>query len=338
MSETAEPGLTTGGPNFLSADARELYRVVVRSNGQLAPSDLPTEAKPALQELLDMGLLVPDTDHPEVLVAVDPQQLSEGLAAAWQHKALSLLTRAVALPAALKDLTEAFHTPEQVGGTIEYVRGKVLINQRLQQLTNSCSEEFLAAQPGGPRPPEALASSIDRDLALLRRGATARTIYHPSTRYHVPTRDYVTAVTQAGAQVRTLDEPYTRILVIDRRTAIIPVADDLNLAAFVHDQAIISYIVAEVFERNWNRAIDFDGARAVPQQVVSRLRQTIIDLMLKGTSHRVIARSLGISERTLARHIAEMREDYHVESLFQLGYVLARSNPAQPEVESPGFE
>ncbi|MDH6123673.1 helix-turn-helix domain-containing protein [Kitasatospora sp. GP82] len=331
MSEMAEPGLTSGGLGVLSDDARELYRRVLRANGRLAPSEAGLSRSPHLDELLDIGLLVPDTDEPGMLVAVDPRQLSENLATTWQRKALDLLTRAVALPTDLKDLTEAFHTPEQSGGTIEYVRGKVLINQRLQQLTNGCTQEFLAAQPGGPRPPDALAGSIARDLELLRRGAVARTIYHPSTRYHPPTRDYVATIAQAGGQVRTLDEPYTRILVIDRHTAIIPVADDLNVAAFIHDQAVISYLVTEVFERNWSRAIEFDGTSSVPQQVVSRLRKTIIDLLLKGTSHRVIARSLGISERTLARHIADMREDYQVDSLFQLGYVLARTTPAGPD-------
>lgn len=325
MSGKAEPCLTSGGPDVLSDEARELYRSALRSHGHLVPKELGLVGSAHLGELLDMGLLVPDTDEPDILVAVDPRQLAEDLTATWQRRALALLSRAVALPAELREFSEIFHTRAHVGGTIDYVRGKVLINQRLRQLTNECGEEFLAAQPGGPRPPEALASSRERDLALLRRGAAARTIYHPSTRYHPPTRDYVAAICEAGGQVRTLDEPYTRLLVIDRQTAILPLAGDLNAAAFIHDQAIISYIVTEVFERNWTHAIEFDGTTAVPQHVVSRLRKTIIDLLLKGTSHRVIARSLGISERTLARHIADMREDYGVDSLFQLGYVLGRS-------------
>ncbi|GAA0661303.1 helix-turn-helix transcriptional regulator [Kitasatospora atroaurantiaca] len=331
MSETDEPGLTSGGLGVLSAEARELYRSVLRCHGRLTPEESKSADQDHLLELVDIGLLVRDTDNPDVLVAVDPKQLSARLSTAWQRKALDLLSRAVALPADLQELAEDFRTPEQAGGTIEYVRGKVLINQRLGQLVSSCMEEMLAAQPGGPRPPEALASVITRDLEMLRRGAAIRTIYHPSTRYHTPTREYVTAIAEHGGQVRTLDEPYTRLIVIDRRTAVIPVAEDLNLAAFIHDQAVISYLVEEVFERNWSRGLDFDGTRTVPPQVVSRLRQTIIDLMLKGTNHRVIARRLGISERTLARHIAEMREEYHVESLFQLGYVLARSVHDTPD-------
>ncbi len=331
MTETAEPGRTSGGLGVLSDDARALYRSVIRDNGRLVPEESGHHGSAALRELTDIGLLVPDLDEPGVLIAVDPKQLSRGLSAAWQRKALDLLSRAVALPSDLQELAEAFHIPEQAGGTIQYVRSKVLINQQLEQLMAGCSEELLSAQPGGPRPPEGLAGVIDRDLDALRRGVVLRTLYHPSTRYHTPTREFVAAITENGGRVRTLDDSYTRLLVIDRRTAVIPVAGDLNLAAFIHDQAVINFLIDEVFERNWARGLDFDGSSTVPQQVISRLRQAIIDLLLKGTNHRVIARKLGISERTLARHIAELREEYNVESLFQLGYVLARAAHEVPQ-------
>lgn len=334
MSGRDELRVPSGGASPVSSEARQLYRHVVRSHGRLALADVHPDSKEHLSELLHLGLLVPDSDNPDVLIAVDPMQLSMTLSSTWQRQALELLSRAVALPGGLQDLAEEFHAPKEVGGTIEYVRGKVLINQRLRQSVANGVEEILAAQPGGPRPPEVLASTIQQDLDTLRRGAEVRTIYHPSTRYHQPTRDYVATLAEAGGQFRTLDEPYTRLIIIDRRMAVLPVADDLNLAAFIRDEAIVNYLAQEVFERNWNRGLGFDGDRTVPQQVISRLRQTIIDLLLQGTNHRVIARRLGISERTLARHLAEMREEYNVESLFQLGYVLA-TRAAQAPVEPP---
>lgn len=317
-------------PAALSADARKLYLSVLQNQGHLATRAASSDLA-GLSELLNIGLLVPDPEDPEALIAVDPKQLSEQLSSTWQRQALDLLNRAVTIPADLHDLAEAFHLPEQPGGTIEYMRGRVLINQRLQQLAAACTDEILAAQPGGPRPPHALAAGLGRDLETIERGISSRTIYHPSTRYHAPTRDYVAAISQAGGQVRTLDEPFGRLIVMDRRIAIIPLKDDPSQAVFVRDAGIVTYLAEEVFEHSWNRGLDFVGGRSVPQQVVSRLRQTIIDLLLKGTSHRVIARSLGISERTLARHLAEMREDYHVDSLFQLGYVLAQSAPRSPD-------
>ncbi|MEU8515151.1 helix-turn-helix domain-containing protein [Kitasatospora sp. NPDC048722] len=323
-------------PRALSANARALYLATVEGNGKTTRRvDDPQEAS-AFDELVALGLLVPDMDEPGVYAAVDAAQLSSSMSLAWQRQALDLLARAVALPADLGDLAEAFHSRGQQGGPIEYVRGKALINQRILQAQADGPEEALAMQPGGPRPPKVLASGLDYDFARLKMGASMRTIYHASTRYHQPTRDYVATLSAAGWQYRTLDEPYTRLIIIDRRLAVIPVAaDDMGMAAFIHDQSVIEYLVEEVFERNWSRALEFDGATSVPQQVVSRLRHTIIELLLAGTNHRVIARRLGISERTLARHLAEMREEYNVESLFQLGYVLGRAAQGpddQPQV------
>ncbi|MGW4645354.1 helix-turn-helix domain-containing protein [Kitasatospora sp. NPDC004289] len=330
MSGRAQLGATSGGAATLSQEARALYLKIVAENGQLPESSGESDAAP-LRELVDIGLLVADVDVPGTFIAVDPTQLSLGLSSTWQRQALDLLSRAVSLPNELQELAQAFHSPTQAGGSVEYVRGKVLINQKLNQYSAAGMEEALALQPGGPRPPELLDAMIKRDLESLGRGTQMRTIYHASTRYHQPTRDYVSALAKVGGQYRTLDEPYTRLIVIDRRLAVIPVADDMSLAAFIHEPAIANYLAEEVFEPSWSRALDFDGDRAVPQQVVSRLRQTIIDLLLAGTNHRVIAKRLGISERTLARHIAEMREDYNVDSLFQLGYVLARASEHSEE-------
>ncbi|MGW2866653.1 helix-turn-helix domain-containing protein [Kitasatospora xanthocidica] len=325
MSGRAQLGPTAGGTPALSPEARALYLEIVRAGGRVS-SESRCHQPNTLTELLEIGLLMPDADERSDLVAVDPAQLSARLSGTWQRQALDLLSRAVSLPVELQELSQEFHAPEKSSGAIEYVQGKVLINQRIDQLMAAGVEEALALQPGGPRPPELLASMIERDLDALNSGTAMRTIYHASTRYHQPTRDYVARLAKAGGQFRTLDEPYTRLIVINRRAAVIPVADDMTLAAFIFEPVIANYLAEEVFEPSWNRALEFDGNRAVPQQVVSRLRQTIIDLLLAGINHRVIARRLGISERTLARHIAEMREDYNVESLFQLGYALARAS------------
>ena len=320
--------VAAGTTTVLTAEARDLYLRVVRAGGQHPQTATDPVEAAALAELVELGLLVPDTTEAGHLIAVDPTQLAAGLANTWQRQALDLLARTTSLPTEFHDLFQAFHSPADIGGSIEYVHGKVLINQKIQQYVDSGMKEALALQPGGPRPPELLDATFERDLGSLGRGTTMRTIYHASTRYHQPTRDYVAKLTKAGGQYRTLDEPYGRLIVLDRRLAVIPVGDDMNMAAFIHEPAIAAYLTDAVFEPSWNRALTFDGDRSVPQQVVSRLRQTIIELLLAGTNHRVIARRLGISERTLARHIAEMREDYNVDSLFQLGYVLAQASAA----------
>ncbi|AXI78443.1 helix-turn-helix domain-containing protein [Peterkaempfera bronchialis] len=334
MSSSDESGLRAHQVGSLSSDAEKLYLRALQSEGRLVSShcaeDPDSPEGRALRELQAMGLLVPDTEQQGVLVAVDPRQLAVSLSASWQREALDLLSRSVALPDELHQLSEAYEAisrHSQSGGAIEYVRGTVEINQRLLLLSRDSSREVLTAQPGGGRRQRTMAAARDRDSEVLRRGVSRRTIYQPSARYSAPTRQYADSMTRAGGEVRTLNEPFLRLMIFDQRVGVIPVTGGApnDAAAFIEDEAVVGYLV-NVFESLWERAIPFLGTVQVPPQVVSGLRQQILRFMAQGVGHRVIARRLGLSERTLARHIAEMREEYGVETLFQLGWKAAQSN------------
>ncbi|MFB7662626.1 hypothetical protein ACFC1R_01585 [Kitasatospora sp. NPDC056138] len=332
MGGAEDPGLASTGHVGLSAGARALYKAAVSANGRLVPAGPGADNDAHLKELVDIGLLVPDMDDPGVLVAVDPKQLAAGLTATWQRRALELLTRAAALPADLHELSQAYghmgHA-SQSGGPVEHIHGKTEINRRLAELMESSTKEVLSAQPGGGARSFPTAAAIELDVNMLRRGVTRRTIYQPSTRYSAPTREYVAAMTKEGGQVRTLGEPFTRLIVVDRLVAVIPFDGDTERAAVVQDDAVVAFLVNQ-FDACWERAIPFLGGNDVPPEVVSRLRSNIIRMMLQGVGHRVIARSLGLSERTLARHIAELREEHDAETLFQLGWKMSESHRSLP--------
>ena len=67
-----------------------------------------------------------------------------------------------------------------------------------------------------------LQQAVDRDLRTIERGVHMRTLYQHTARRSKATRDYVNLMLAHGAQVRTLDEFFNRLIVIDRRLAIIP--------------------------------------------------------------------------------------------------------------------
>ena len=69
-----------------------------------------------------------------------------------------------------------------------------------------------------------------RDIEMLERGVKMRTLYQHSARRSSVTHKYVAAVTSRGAEVRTLDEFFNRMIVIDRRVAVIPNQEDLSVA------------------------------------------------------------------------------------------------------------
>ncbi|MGW6917553.1 hypothetical protein ACWGB8_27520 [Kitasatospora sp. NPDC054939] len=332
MGGAEETGLTANGHGRLSPEARTLYKDVLQAHGRLIPAEVASGSECHLRELMDIGLLVPDVEDPGILVAVDPRQLAGALSAAWQRKALDLLSRAVSLPADLQELSHAYGNGgggAHDGGPIEHLHGKTEINRRLAELMESSTKEVLSAQPGGGARSFPTEAAIALDVGMLRRGVSRRTIYQPSTRYSASAREYVAAMTEEGGEVRTLGEPFTRMIIVDRATAVIPISGDTERAAFVQDEAVIGFFVS-LFESFWERAIPFQGGRDVPPEVVSRLRENILRMMLQGVGHRVIARNLGLSERTLARHIAELREEYAAETLFQLGWKLSESHRSLP--------
>ena len=57
-----------------------------------------------------------------------------------------------------------------------------------------------------------------------------RTLYQHSARRSSVTHKYVAAVTARGAEVRTLDEFFKRMIVVDRRVAVIPNRDEVAVA------------------------------------------------------------------------------------------------------------
>lgn len=231
----------------------------------------------------------------------------------------------------MRELGQAYQSLDQQphrGGPVEHIHGLVEIGQRLSALIDGAQREIVTAQPGGSRRQSNVnEAALEEDLSLIRRGVARRVLYHPSARYSAPARHYVERITEEGGEVRTLEEPFTRLFIIDRRVAVIPVQGDLEKAAFVSDQAIVAYML-DSFERMWERSSVFPGATEVPPEVISRMRTNILRMMVQGVGHRVIARNLGISERTLARHIADFREEYGSETLFQLGWRMALSTPS----------
>ncbi|WAL72807.1 helix-turn-helix domain-containing protein [Kitasatospora sp. YST-16] len=338
MSKAQVPGLTNAGLGVVTASARDLYKSIINSGGRVSPGSVAAHCGEPLQELVDIGLLISDVNDPQVLVAVDPQQLADGLSASWQRSALELMTRAASVSSDLHDLTLVYGgriSTRQDGGNIEHVSGKTEINRRLSKFMDQAAQEVLSAQPGGGARSFSPAAAIALDVDMLRRGVARRTIYQPSTRYSAPAREYVAAMTKEGGEVRTLGEPFTRLIVIDSSIAIIPFDNDNERAAIVMDEAVVAYLV-DSFEICWERAIPFPGSNEVPPEVVSLLRQNIIRMLLQGVGHRVIARNLGLSERTLARHIAELREEYDAETLFQLGWKLAQGHRTMPLFDSEG--
>ncbi|MGW4802583.1 LuxR C-terminal-related transcriptional regulator [Kitasatospora sp. NPDC004272] len=288
----------------------------------LAP--VPVPGFDPLAELLRTGLLVSDGLDASYL-AVDPRFVADTLGTEMNAEAARLLNRAERLIADLDPLIAAYDSvprPSEAGSADVQIAGREHIRQRIAQLGASCREEALTAQPGHALP-AALELSLRQELPLLRRGCRILTLYQPTALAEPAVIRYAATVTEAGGEVRLLDEPFQRVLVFDRTTAVVPASDDLGRAAVLSDPATVAMIVAN-FDRDWERAERVSWSTLLDSAPARTAVDQIGRLLAQGLTQKAIATRLGLSERTVAGHISRLRERYGAETLFQLGWLMRK--------------
>jgi hypothetical protein len=214
-------------------------------------------------------------------------------------------------------------SPIQQGPFTE-IRSGAAIRAFLASAVADAQDELLTAQPQGMRNNAGLKATLDaaaqRDTAALERGVKMRTLYQHSARRSAGTQAYVAAVTARGAEVRTLDEFFNRLIAIDRRIAVIPGAGGPESALVIREPNLLAYLV-DIFERSWERAQPFSTRGSAAQRdIAHEQRQMTIRMLIKGYADPASAKRLGVSPRTYAGYIADLKEEFEADTRFQLGY------------------
>ena len=161
------------------------------------------------------------------------------------------------------------------------------------------------------------------------RGVKMRTLYQHSARHSPATREYVADIVARGAEVRTLDEFFRRLIVVDRQVAIVPASDNHHVAIAIHDKSLIAYLV-DIFERSWERAQPFNlSGNQAERNIAADVRAMTIRLLVEGHSDPASAKRLGVSTRTYAGYIAALKDEYGVQTRFQLGYAMSADTPGR---------
>ena len=196
---------------------------------------------------------------------------------------------------------------------------------------DDAQHELLAAQPAGARRAVILEQAVDRDLRALERGVSMRTLYQHTARRSRATREHVERTLERGAKVRTLDEFFNRLIVIDRRLAVIP-GGSPDVALVIHEPHLVSYL-ADIFDRSWERGREYDGhGRESQSNIAAEVRALTVRMLTEGHSDPASAKRVGVSTRTYASYVAALKEEYGVETRFQLGFAMgSRDQESAPE-------
>ena len=308
--------------DLLRSAATRLYEEIVAEGGIKEGDPRITADRQAFDLLLELGLVSPGPE-PGAFQAVDPGAVQSRVVAPLGQEGARLLDESSQWAQAFAGLAQVWRkSPETARGPFTLVHDAA-IDPFIAGLVAECEDEMLTAQPQTGRNRKALAEAAGRDTAMLERGRKMRTLYQHSARRQAVTRKYVTAVTALGAEVRTLDEFFNRMIIIDRRVAVIPGREDVRSAMAIREPSIVAYL-ADIFERTWERGRPFTMTRetSTMSAIAAEQRAMTIRMLIEGHSDPVSAKRLGVSARTYAGYVADLKEEYEADTRFQLGYTM----------------
>jgi len=310
---------------LFESESTALYDEVLAAGGLAASDERIVEGgaqRPAFALLVDLGLVRLDTES-ATWVAEDPSTIQSRVVSPLSQEGARLLDESSRWARAFAGLSTSWRrSPASVGhGPFTYLRDDA-IGPFLTALVAEAEDEMLTAQPQAGRDAPSLAEAAVRDIAMLERGTRMRTLYQHSARRSSITHKYVAAVTARGAEVRTLDEFFNRMIVVDRRVAVIPAGDDLRTAIAVREPSVVAYLV-DIFERTWERGRPFANRESsMMKDIAAEQRAMTIRMLIEGHSDPVSAKRLGVSPRTYAGYVSDLKQEYDAETRFQLGYAM----------------
>ncbi|GGJ93009.1 hypothetical protein GCM10010123_23610 [Pilimelia anulata] len=207
--------------------------------------------------------------------------------------------------------------------------GRDAARTRLADLSVTVDHEYLSMNPEPVFTDDAIAAAAPHDLAMLDRGVRLTTLGHPGNSSE-RVDAHSAALDSAGSDSRlALDLP-TKLMIADRRVAILPLdPSDLSVGAVeVQQPAVVEALVA-MYLRAFDKAEEYGRTQRGPAPLTER-EKAIVILLMQGQTDQGIARTLGISARTVQYTLRALMDRMQVNTRFALGFAIGGSGLLSP--------
>jgi sugar-specific transcriptional regulator TrmB len=299
------------------------YRLLLASPGSTvtdlasAAGETPERLTRALHRLEQLGFVSRQNALPPRFVPAEPEVAIEALVHLRQHELLQAVGAAAELTAEYRAGRR-----DDPGQLVEILTGNVAVSQRFAELQRGCREEVLLCD----RPPYVNAPDNPQQESVLARGVRWRTIYAPESMQHEQSYARAMQLRDHGEQARLLPGLPTKLMIVDRRVALMPllIGSGLQQSAIIHRSTLLDSMIT-LFEVFWNRALPLDGQPATePPSELSDSDRKLLGLLVTGAKDEAIARALGVSLRTLHRRMQQLLTLLDADTRFQAGMQAAR--------------
>lgn len=214
---------------FTELQERTYRRLLAGSYGDL---DLLAErlgspreqVRAALAELVELGVLQTDAAEPLGIRVPRPTVAVGQLIERLEDDLMRRYRRISDKRAVLAELEAGYvHGAQRDdAGGIERVETLAAIRERLEELSFFTRSSVFAVQPGGPQSKASLDASRPLDQRGLRRGIDMRVIHDVAVLDDEINRTYLRELVSGGAQIRVTRGPLSRMVIMDREVAVVP--------------------------------------------------------------------------------------------------------------------
>ncbi|MEU7553076.1 helix-turn-helix transcriptional regulator [Streptomyces sp. NPDC044571] len=294
------------------------------------------EVRRALHRLSELALVRVSAEDTSTVRPVNPILGLEALVARQQAELAAQTQQVEASRAAVAELLAEYshrHSPTSKVG-MQYLAGIDEIRDQLEAINSEVREEFLTFAPGGPQSPENMRASRPLNQRLLDRDITMRTIYLSSIRRDAATVAHAEWLESLGAQIRTVPTLPNRIIICDRRIALIAANTENTAdgAVVVTSPGMIALLCA-LFDHVWQTAEPLGASPRRSPGSLDKQQLEVLRLMAQGRTDESIANSLGVSTRTVRRIANGLLTHLNARSRFQAAVHAVRQGylSASPE-------
>ncbi len=303
-----------------------LYRQVYASSGtpidEVAQGLLRTreELLAELEPMIDSGVVRIENDTLQVATPAESLGL---MLAEESRRAQDSATRLEGLARAVPFLGEGSSqgaaSDDSMAVDAEIFTGGN-VPELLVRWIEESSGELLFLRPDQWRMPSE-SMMLQATIGALREGRVVRAIYPARALEEAP--DALIARARSGEQIRVVPEVHTRLVVVGTARALMPdppgMANERRLV--VRQRGLVEMLVA-YFDALW------DSAAAVPHldtgDARPDLRRLLLIALASGSNDEQIARTLGMSLRTVRRRIHTLMSDLGVDTRFAAGVEAVR--------------
>ena len=309
---------------LLPVEAANLYqRLLVAGRFSLAEHSELTSS-PEMRSLIDAGFARERYVDEPAIVPVEPARAIEQAMLTAQRRLLEeqrLLVKAREQMELLQRRYVVCADPGDPAASVEVLTNPAEIGALSVELCMSAQHDVSNLETQHfRRPPDPRSAKLP-PAEVLARGVRFRNIYARPVLDLPGAGEMVRRCVEGGWDLKVLPSLPMKMVLVDDRAALLPLDPTGVQGAVLVRAPVIVAALRMFFEMLWSRATPLDGPESGK---LPRVQGSVLRLMVAGLTDSAIGRQLGISERTVRRHISAVLELMGVDNRITAAAVAVR--------------